>query len=421
MNRIKNLQRWIIFAVIFALLFPPMQVVQAQELKTITATGTLTRPDNESFSIPLTMTFPPAGGEVTGSAYFYYSENNSDGTISEMTVQWTFEGTFAGGDGGAAVGTVSGTIVATGNPVFEYTGPWSGNFYANGTGNGVYDATVSGGGQSASGQFIWQVTFSAEEFAAALQPTVTSEYIFATYGIRVEDSLAGDKYGQKVWSEHELSLLNDVLKEIPPDLLKNMALTSFVRSQYNLDANGNPKPTTFGAYFCCGSSGVADMSGSSAAIRVFDQASSPFDFTNDPGGDTQFKATILHEMIHAMQYRRDQYSVYDNPYKSPLLQTYMDATLPLHAVDTGIWENGWTWYEARGAGGDWKLWSTIDTAGNKPPTDYGKKNPLEDMCESVMIYVYDPQRLKDSSMLRYNFIKDQMFGGIEYENGIQKP
>lgn len=250
------------------------------------------------------------------------------------------------------------------------------------------------------------------------ESTVTAEYIYNTYGIRVEDSVAGDPYGQKAWSEHELSLLNDVLKEIPPDLLKNMALTSFVRNQYDLDENGNQDPHTFAAYFCCGSSGVKDTSGASAAISVYDHASSPYDFTNDPAGDTQFKASILHEMIHAMQYRKDQYSVYDNPYKSPLVQTYMDATTPLNAVDTAIWENGWTYFEKRGTGTNWKLWSNAD---NKPPTDYGLTNPKDDMCESVMIYVYDPQRLKDSSMLRYNFIKDQMFGGIEYENGIQKP
>jgi len=405
-------------------LFLPIQVVQAEGLKTITATGTMTVAGDDQNYLTLTMTFPPSGGEVTGSVYDQRSGTNSDGTICTATTQWTLEGTFEGGDGGSVTGTTNGTLVGDGcqenYPVFEYTGPWSGNFYANGTGNGVYDATVSAQDQTATGQFTWQVTFSPEEFAAALQPTVTSEYIFTTYGIRVEDSLAGDKYGQKAWSEHELSMLNDVLSQIPSDLLKNMALTSIVRNKVNLDINGNPKPTTFAAYYPDGSSGVADMSGSSATIRIFDQASSPFDFTNDPDGDTQFKATILHEMIHAMQYRRDQYSVYDNPYKSPLLQTYMDATLPLHAVDTGIWENGWTWYQARGAGGDWKLWSTVDTAGNKPPTNYGKKNPLEDMCESVMMYVYNPQQLQSSSMLRYNFIKE-MFGGIEYENGIQKP
>jgi hypothetical protein len=122
-------------------------------------------------------------------------------------------------------------------------------------------------------------------------------------------------------------------------------------------------------------------------------------------------------VIHALQYRRDEYSIYDNAYKSPIIQSYMDATTPLNAVDTGIWENGWTYFQSRGKGGNWKLWSDD---GNKAPTNYGKTNPLEDMCESVKMYVYDPQHLKDSSPLRYNFIRDQIFGGVEYDNGFRK-
>jgi hypothetical protein len=42
------------------------------------------------------------------------------------------------------------------------------------------------------------------------------------------------------------------------------------------------------------------------------------------------------------------------------------------------------------------------------------------MSESAMMYVYDPQKLQAGSVQRYNFIRDQMFGGVEYENGIQK-
>lgn len=142
-----------------------------------------------------------------------------------------------------------------------------------------------------------------------------------------------------------------------------------------------------------------------------------YDFQNDPNGEIEFKATILHELTHALQYKKDEYSNYDNPYKSPLLQSYMDATTPLTAVDTGIWENGWTYFEKRGEGGGW---NSFGDEGNRSPTNYGHTDPLEDMSESVMIYVYDPQRLKESSPLRYNFIKEQIFGGAEYENGTLK-
>jgi hypothetical protein len=246
------------------------------------------------------------------------------------------------------------------------------------------------------------------------QESATSEYIYTTYGIRVEDSFGGDGYDQTAWSNHELSLLNDVLKQIPPDLLKNLALTSIVRNKTSLDENGNKEPDVFGCYSPCDQRVDPDCTGSSANIRIFDHAASPFDFTNDPNGDTQFKATILHEMIHALQSRRDQYSEYDNPTTSPLVENYMDATRPDTAIDAGVDRNGWAWY---GKQLGWKLYGA---PGNVPPTDYGKTNPLEDMSESAMTYVYDPQKLKDSSPQRYNFIRDQMFGGIEYENGIQK-
>jgi hypothetical protein len=65
-------------------------------------------------------------------------------------------------------------------------------------------------------------------------------------------------------------------------------------------------------------------------------------------------------------------------------------------------------------------WDLTGAPGNNPPTDYGKTDPTEDMSESAKMYVYDPQKLQASSPQRYNFIRDQMFGGVEYENGIQK-
>jgi hypothetical protein len=259
----------------------------------------------------------------------------------------------------------------------------------------------------------WQVTFSAQEFQAALPNQITSEYIYTTYGIRVEDSFGGDGYDQTAWSDHELSLLNDVLKELPPDLLKNMALTSIIRNKVFIDENGNKEPGSMGAYYPCGSITGKDCSGSSAVIRIFDSSTIVNEFDEDPTGDKDFKANILHEMIHAFQRRRDQYSEYDNPTKSPLVKHYMDATRPDTAIDAGTFGNGWWWDSVFG----WQLWSP---PGNMPPTEYSKKSPLEDMSDSVMMYVYDPQKLQASSMQRYNFIRDQMYGGIEYENGIQK-
>ncbi len=422
MNWFRNLTRGIISAIVITLLLAPIQATRAQGVSTITANGTMRVAGDDVHYLELTLTFPPGGGEVSGSVYDQRSEPNSDGTLCTATTQWTLRGTFDGGDGGEANGTTTGTLETGGScngnyPVFNYSGPWSGNFYASGTGTGVYDATVTAGSDTASGQFAWEVNYSAEEFNSALNPAITAEYIFSTYGFQVVDSPAGDIYGQKSWTPHELELMNEVFKELPPDLLKNVALTRIVRSQYDLDLNGNPNPNVMGLYARYGKTGTRDETGASATIQIFDAAGTPGDFPSDPSGDTSFKGSILHEVIHALQYRRDEYSIYDNAYKSPIIQSYMDATTPLNAVDTGIWEDGWTYFQSRGKGGGWKL---LGDENNKSPTNYGKTNPLEDMCESVMMYVYDPQRLKDSSPLRYNFIRDQFFGGVEYDNGIRK-
>jgi len=173
MNGIKNLPRWIIFAALSALLFSPLQVIQAQELKTIIATGSLTDANGDVYS--LTMTFPPAGGKVSGIGIFEVIYPYGDGQNCTIAIQFNWEGTFEGGDGGMVTGTTSGTEVVNTCTVqhkeIELSGPWSGNFYANGTGSGVYDCTDKAS-QYYAGILPWQVTFSAEEFATALKPEV---------------------------------------------------------------------------------------------------------------------------------------------------------------------------------------------------------------------------------------------------------
>ncbi len=418
MHRMKILQRLTLFTLICALLFLPLLVVRGQDSRTITGTGTWMYAETPS---PLTITFAPAGGLVTGSGVYqgvaleaptYWS----DGTLAYTcygSANLTMEGTFAGGDGGAASGTL--TITHTWNQSENcegYTTPnlipnatWSGNFYADGTANGFLYAYKP-----------WQVTYSPEEFQAALPVQITSEYIYTTYGIRVEDSFGDDKWDQKSWSDHELSLLNDVLKELPPGFLNHIALTRIVRNKEYIDADGNPIPGARGVYTRCDLKTDPQCTGSLTTIRIFDSAATILnDFPNDP--DKQFKATILHEITHAYQTYKDGNSIYKDSNDSPLSENYRDATRPdttLEAVRNGGWNNnGWGLYPGFG----WYLYSA---PGNEPPTNYGKTTPGEDMSESVMMYVYDPQRLQASSMQRYNFIKDQMFGGIEYENGVQK-
>ena len=219
-----------------------------------------------------------------------------------------------------------------------------------------------------------------------------------------------------------LILLNDVLKELPPGLLSQMAVSRIIRNKTNLDEDGNPRPGTYGAYYPCGSPPVKDCTSSSGTIRIFDTALSPNDdFTNDPNGYQQFKGSILHELTHALQTKKDEYSIYKNKYDPPLVQNYMDATRPITNINDPGFEgnNGWT-FGRHPPGAPTQKWTLFGAQDNKPPTNYGNKNPREDMCESVMMYVYDPQKLKGSSPQRYNFIRDQIFEGVEYANGTQK-
>ena len=422
-----------------ALLVAGPHAASAQQPATITATGTITQ--GVFPPLPLTITFPPAGGKVIGSVN-YQGIREADPAKYLMECPWTYqltlEGTFAGADGGSASGTADGSVFwdCSGGMTGVFSGPWSGNFYANGTGNGVFDLTSTGFGTTFTAQDPWQVTFSAEEFQAALGQSdsapvapedspsgvVTSETIYNTYGIKVEDSFGDDKWAKKAWSDEELVLLNDVLKELPPELIRSMAVTTIVRNGIYIDPNGNPKPTTFGVYNPCDGQPLANCDGTAATVRIFDFASHPFDFANDPNGEKEFKATILHELTHALQANKEDNDVYRDPAKqlvkdyvlSPLAQNYMDATRPTTDMnEPGFWQNnGWNLVLGK--------WTLTGAQGNQTPTDYARTNPKEDLSESVMMYVYDPQKLQTSSVKRYNFIRDQIFGGIEYEDGHQK-
>lgn len=73
---------------------------------------------------------------------------------------------------------------------------------------------------------------------------------------------------------------------------------------------------------------------------------------------------------------------YANYKDNPLMQEYMK-------------EAGWN---KKGT-----ILSETDT--NKAPTDYGKTNPQEDLAEAAMLYLYEPDTLKNRSPARYNFLK----------------
>lgn len=372
--------------------------------------------DGQSITIeyPLEITFYPSGGEINGYS-FLQLDFTPRGVTQESFLFYTetfCTGFFSGGDGG----TISGECIVetwtykTGegeSEKYEDTMPWQGNLYADGTGYGYFSEEIK------DVQF-WQVGFSPHAFAARLVPEITREYIFTTYGISVEDSFGDDGWAQKAWSDQELGWLDDVLKVIPSHLIERMALKRIVRNEIEID-DGQPRPDTMGLYTPCDRSVDPGCDGSSATIRIFDRAYNPVDFPNDP--ERQFKATILHELVHAMQNHKGKNEIYPNVYNSPLVQNYMDATRQILDIEHPDYasHNGWRWY---GAAHGWRY--TNDTS-SQPATSYGGTDPVEDMAEAVMMYVYEPERLQRSSWQRYYFIRDEMFGGVEYENGHPKP
>lgn len=52
--------------------------------------------------------------------------------------------------------------------------------------------------------------------------------------------------------------------------------------------------------------------------------------------------------------------------------------------------------------------------GRRSVSNYGNTNPLEDMAESVMHYVFYPDKMKTSHPDRYAFVKSKIMGGVEY-------
>ncbi len=389
---------------IAALLFSPLPTSAQQTPQTVTGRGTV-------LDYPgLTITFPPAGGAVNGKAVFEGKTGDCTGT---STI--TMTGTFAGGDGGAASGTMDLILEGYSCLTMEnkIEGTWDGVFSDSGQASGIISIPyIAIGPGLYDVEYPWKIAYSPEEFAAALPAKVTAESIYQNYGIIVEDSFGEDGWEATSWSDQELKLLDEVLRELPPAVREKMKVTRIIRNKVDLDKEGNPKPTIFGKYQPCGDQKAGrDCDGSAASIRIFDQASQPFDFTNDPNGRKEFKGVILHELTHALTYFKDKNSIYKNPNASPLLQNYMDATRQDTRLEASLRQNGWGFYVSEQR---WKLVGAVD---NKPPTDYGSSTPGEDLCESVMMYMYEPQKLKGSSIKRYNFIRDLVFEGVEYETG----
>lgn len=195
---------------------------------------------------------------------------------------------------------------------------------------------------------------------------LTEEYFKTEYDISVI-------YGDKAWCGQELKLLYEVFNEdLCQQFWDKVSLRSIRRNKAEDDKD------VFGDYRF-----------PQSEIRIFDYASYPYDFTDE---DVQFKGTIVHELTHAIQYCQYYDSLvgktYPNLYENLLVQDYAKKTKWKYDKVTGVWK-----YKGDEKG---------------LPTKYGGKNPLEDMAESAMLYVYDPTRL---CKIRYKWLEENIFNG----------
>ena len=176
--------------------------------------------------------------------------------------------------------------------------------------------------------------------------------------------------GSKEWSQSDLELLNQALSDLPSGFRSRMSLDNIKR-----DSVCTKEPdckSWLGVYYP-----------SEDSITIYDGAKSSGDFgLLGTDGNRNFKGTIVHELTHSIQ-------------TDKLSEEYAKMA-------------GWEFDSLEGT---WKF------KGDKKslPTTYGGTNPHEDMAESVMLYAYDPQRLRKASPERYDFLKTKIFDGTEYK------
>ena len=374
----KTLKIPLVFLFCMILFFSYLPVQVQANGNTIPASGQLCA---QGICNNISITFPPNGGAVTGTLN---GSGNKDGCNFQNS--GALNGTYAGGDGGAVNGTVSWTMTAncSGNTISDtWSGTWQGAFYANGTGSG------SGVVQSATG--TWTVSFSADDFKRITTP-ITKEYFKTTYGIDVVD-------GTSQWTDNQLRMLDDLFRKLPKSFWDKTKFTKIERNKAYIDPKTKSEDlNTFGCY-----------SYWNRTIQIFDHASDPFDFTDDPNGDKEFIGTVVHEMTHAYHYYKDYKSVYETTWDNATNPIMSDFELNTRD-DQSDFRTGWVWLPA-----DKKFSFEGTGQENVPISDYAKDvNPMEDLCESVMFYVVDPASLAAKSPNRYEFIKDKVFDGVEY-------
>jgi hypothetical protein len=180
----------------------------------------------------------------------------------------------------------------------------------------------------------------------------------------------------KDFTDSEKKGIQEVLDKYKP-LMKcdNTPVKQIGRTNKGITKNGGcvAETTTMGEWF--------DDSGT---LVLTDAASDPTDFKDK---DQQFKGTAAHELAHGLLNKFDPRTckTYDDENDNPVMKEFRKST-------------GW---DATGT-------TLTPTDTDKAPTDYAKTNSQEDLSESMMLYMYDPEKLKKESPARYEFCKTML-------------
>ncbi len=232
------------------------------------------------------------------------------------------------------------------------------------------DAVISAG-TSATGVNTRFQALSANEGEHAFDAASKTHNHITTLG-----SIKGRNF-----TEPELKDLNKILRELRPLWrCKEAPLKQFVRVDYLLDGD-EPTPRIAGVAYP-----------DAPLIAIGDSAHTT---------SWSFRSVSIHEVVHKLLQNFDPTTCteYRDHYANPLVQDYMKLV---------GWKDEHT-LQAPMVAGTFRR--------ERPPTQYGRKSPLEDMADSFVLYMVNRDKLREFSPRRAKFF-DEIFEKLEVKPTI---
>ncbi len=222
------------------------------------------------------------------------------------------------------------------------------------------------------------------------------------------------------WPPDDLNNLKNFLDSLPSCFINRLNLKQIEGLQWSPSVENNWDPNSLGQRegkaACCSQEAKDNCNvahywgqGYNHIIVCGDMYKNGVDHTGTSCSQYfSLEGVLAHEMTHALQFNAAPGIVIQPQiYSTPLMTSW-------------IFQTGWTtsWGEAG------KIFCTPVLGcnlvpPNDLPTNYAKrsKDPTEDMAESVRLYYEHPVQLKQISQRRYDFVKNQIMCGKEFNNG----